>query len=71
VVKVINRVRLPRLQWNGLFSPVSARARRELDEVAKENGADAITAEDFAAVERPIDSVWEPPAAIPPRPASA
>lgn len=71
LVKVINRVRLPRLQWNGLFWPVSARARRELDELAKEKGADAITAEDFAAVERhSLGSVWELPASVPPRPGS-
>jgi hypothetical protein len=70
-VKVVHRIRLPRLQWNGLFWPVSERARQELDELAKKKGPDAITEEDFAAIERrSLSSVWESPAAIPPRPLS-
>lgn len=70
-VKFITRVRLPRLQWNGLFWPISERAGRELNELAKAKGPNAMTAEDFVAVERNrLDSVWEAPAAVPPRPRS-
>ncbi len=71
-VKIVNRVRLPRLQWQGLFWPISDRVRRELETFGSNLKPGQVpTAEDFARLERHgLASVWEPPAAIPRKPAS-
>jgi len=70
VVKVLTRVRLPRLRWGDVFWPISERVHRKLEELAKSaQPGETISAEDFAALEQdPAASIWEPPAAIPPKP---
>jgi hypothetical protein len=68
-VKVINRVRLPRLQWSGVFWPLSERVTNELNVMTRGlKPGETIKAEDLARLEGHLSSVFEPPAAIPKKP---
>lgn len=59
-VRVVTRMRLPRLLWKGLFWPVSDRVRGELAELQKVKPPEDVTEEDFVNLERrSLGSVWE------------
>lgn len=71
-LKLITRVRLPRLQWGELFWPISERVQLRINQLAEHaKPGETISREDFVALEQdPEASIWEAPAAIPPKPAA-